>query len=106
MLENPHIITGRQVWAGVLTKGPTGCELNASYATRGSDQYKNELGNVVGKFGEEGGRGQDGCCLVHRQNDQSGKWSGFVGCSVHLLVRERKCVRSAFAFLPFLSLRL
>lgn len=33
-LENPHIVTGRQVCVGVLSNGPDGTPLNSSYNTR------------------------------------------------------------------------
>lgn len=33
-LENPHIVTGKQVIAGVLSEGPDGHQLNSSYNTR------------------------------------------------------------------------
>lgn len=33
-LENPHIVTGRQVCVGVLGQGPDGHQLNSSFNTR------------------------------------------------------------------------
>ncbi|EGD73796.1 hypothetical protein PTSG_05489 [Salpingoeca rosetta] len=49
-LENPHIISKKQVWAGVLTCGPRGHELNASYTTRSSPAYQADLGNAIVNF--------------------------------------------------------
>eukprot|EP00043_Microstomoeca_roanoka_P013105 m.128130 g.128130 ORF g.128130 m.128130 type:complete len:245 (-) comp15668_c1_seq17:2379-3113(-) len=49
-LENPHIISPTQVWAGILTHGTSGRELNASYGTRDSQEYQQELGNTIVNF--------------------------------------------------------
>jgi len=47
-LENPHVITANQIWAGVLPVGPSGRTFNSSYRTRDSPEYKQELGNAIG----------------------------------------------------------
>ncbi|OIW15857.1 hypothetical protein TanjilG_04392 [Lupinus angustifolius] len=47
-LENPHVITPSQIWAGVVTVGPSGCTFNSSYRSRDSLEYKQELGNAIG----------------------------------------------------------
>ncbi|KAK4479624.1 hypothetical protein RD792_015150 [Penstemon davidsonii] len=49
-LENPHVITGNQIWAGVVPVGPSGYSLNSSYRNRGSIEYKLELGNAIVNF--------------------------------------------------------
>ncbi|KHN32605.1 regulator of telomere elongation helicase 1 homolog [Glycine soja] len=46
-LENPHVITANQIWAGVLPVGPSGRTFNSSYRTRDSPEYKQELGNAI-----------------------------------------------------------
>ncbi|EDQ87598.1 uncharacterized protein MONBRDRAFT_27129 [Monosiga brevicollis MX1] len=50
MLENPHIITGKQVWAGVLPVGPSNARLISNYENRNLPAYKNELGNSLVNF--------------------------------------------------------
>ncbi|KAM5579000.1 regulator of telomere elongation helicase 1 [Rosa sericea] len=49
-LENPHVITPNQIWAGVVPAGPSGCSFNSSYRTRDSIEYKQELGNAIVNF--------------------------------------------------------
>ncbi|CAK7356664.1 unnamed protein product [Dovyalis caffra] len=46
-LENPHVISSNQIWAGVVPAGPSGRSLNSSYRTRDSPEYKQELGNAI-----------------------------------------------------------
>ncbi|KAJ8773449.1 hypothetical protein K2173_004279 [Erythroxylum novogranatense] len=49
-LENPHVISSNQLWAGVVPVGPSGNNLNSSYRTRDSLEYKQELGNAIVNF--------------------------------------------------------
>ncbi|KAK9100891.1 hypothetical protein Scep_024321 [Stephania cephalantha] len=49
-LENPHVISSNQVWAGVLATGPSGSPFNSSYRNRDSLEYKQELGNAIANF--------------------------------------------------------
>ncbi|VFQ89237.1 unnamed protein product [Cuscuta campestris] len=49
-LENPHVISEDQVWAGVVPVGPSGYPLNSSYRSRDSLQYKLDLGNAIVNF--------------------------------------------------------
>ncbi|XP_004302912.1 PREDICTED: regulator of telomere elongation helicase 1 homolog [Fragaria vesca subsp. vesca] len=49
-LENPHVITPNQIWAGVVPAGPSGCSFNSSYRTRDSIEYKQDLGNAIVNF--------------------------------------------------------
>ncbi|XP_012273616.1 regulator of telomere elongation helicase 1 homolog isoform X2 [Orussus abietinus] len=49
-LENPHIITGRQVCVGVLSQGPDGHPLNSSFNTRNDPKYIASLGRTVYNF--------------------------------------------------------
>jgi hypothetical protein len=49
-LENPHVITPSQIWAGVVSAGPSGCSFNSSYRNRDSLEYKQELGNAIGMY--------------------------------------------------------
>ncbi|KAI9107767.1 hypothetical protein K1719_021188 [Acacia pycnantha] len=46
-LENGHVITPNQIWAGVVPVGPSGRTFNSSYRTRDSIEYKQELGNAI-----------------------------------------------------------
>ncbi|XP_015933676.1 regulator of telomere elongation helicase 1 homolog [Arachis duranensis] len=46
-LENPHVITPNQIWAGVVPVGPSGRTFNSSYRTRDSQEYRQELGNAI-----------------------------------------------------------
>jgi len=58
-LENTHVIGPHQIWAGVVPTGPSKVVMNASYKTRGSNEYRNELGNAIGapwlRRGQRGG---------------------------------------------------
>ncbi|KAG8379928.1 hypothetical protein BUALT_Bualt07G0140700 [Buddleja alternifolia] len=49
-LENPHVISGNQIWAGVAPVGPSGYSFNSSYRSRSSIEYKLELGNAIVNF--------------------------------------------------------
>ncbi|KAL3528782.1 hypothetical protein ACH5RR_008104 [Cinchona calisaya] len=49
-LENPHVITENQIWAGVLPAGPSGFAFNSSYRSRDSLEYKQDLGNAIVNF--------------------------------------------------------
>lgn len=49
-LENPHVISDNQIWAGVVAVGPSGYTFNSSYRTRDSIEYKQELGNAIVNF--------------------------------------------------------
>ncbi|XP_027167698.1 regulator of telomere elongation helicase 1 homolog isoform X1 [Coffea eugenioides] len=49
-LENPHVITENQIWAGVVPAGPSGYAFNSSYRSRDSLEYKQELGNAIVNF--------------------------------------------------------
>ncbi len=49
-LENPHVIDKKQVWVGVVPKGPAGAVLNSSYKTRSDDGYLTDLGNSIFNF--------------------------------------------------------
>lgn len=49
-LENPHVISSNQMWAGVVPAGPSGRPFNSSYRNRDSIEYKQELGNAIGTY--------------------------------------------------------
>lgn len=49
-LQNPHVIGPNQIWAGIITKGPDGVELNSSYQNRSTPQYQSSLGNLLVNF--------------------------------------------------------
>ncbi|XP_047306284.1 regulator of telomere elongation helicase 1 homolog [Impatiens glandulifera] len=49
-LENPHVISSNQLWAGVVSTGPSGYPFNSSYRCRDSIEYKQELGNAIVNF--------------------------------------------------------
>lgn len=49
-LENPHVIDKKQVWVGVVPKGPAGAVLNSSYKMRSDDRYLTDLGNSIVNF--------------------------------------------------------
>ncbi|XP_010473004.1 PREDICTED: regulator of telomere elongation helicase 1-like [Camelina sativa] len=49
-LENPHVISSNQLWAGVVSTGPSGYVLNSSYRNRDVPEYKQELGNAIVNF--------------------------------------------------------
>ena len=46
-LQNPHVIGSNQIWAGIITKGPDGVELNSSYQKRSTAEYQNSLGTLL-----------------------------------------------------------
>ena len=46
-LQNPHVIGSNQIWAGVITKGPDGVELNSSYHKRSTLEYQKSLGSLL-----------------------------------------------------------
>ncbi|XP_076911660.1 regulator of telomere elongation helicase 1 homolog [Bidens hawaiensis] len=49
-LENPHVISDNQLWAGIVPVGPSGRPFNSSYKTRDSAEYKLGLGNSIVNF--------------------------------------------------------
>ncbi|CAI9114101.1 OLC1v1014741C1 [Oldenlandia corymbosa var. corymbosa] len=49
-LENPHVISENQIWAGVVPTGPSGYTLNSSFRSRDSLEYKQDLGNAIVNF--------------------------------------------------------
>lgn len=49
-LENPHVVSPNQVWVGVVPNGPSGGLLNSSFNNRDSLEYKQELGNAIGRW--------------------------------------------------------
>lgn len=49
-LENPHIVTGKQVCVGILSQGPDSEPLNSSYNTRNNPKYLASLGQTVYNF--------------------------------------------------------
>ncbi|KAK8503390.1 hypothetical protein V6N12_034785 [Hibiscus sabdariffa] len=49
-LENPHVISSNQIWAGVVSLGPSGRPFNSSFRNRDSPEYKQELGNAIVNF--------------------------------------------------------
>ncbi|KAL2904786.1 Regulator of telomere elongation helicase 1-like protein [Bienertia sinuspersici] len=49
-LENPHVITSSQIWAGVVPVGPSGFSFNSSYRNRDVLEYKQDLGNAIVNF--------------------------------------------------------
>ncbi|XP_059642020.1 regulator of telomere elongation helicase 1 homolog [Cornus florida] len=49
-LENPHVISANQIWAGVVPAGPSGFSFNSSYRNRDTLEYKLELGNAIVNF--------------------------------------------------------
>ncbi|XP_012267857.2 regulator of telomere elongation helicase 1 homolog isoform X2 [Athalia rosae] len=49
-LENPHIVSSRQVCVGVLSNGPDGHPLNSSYNTRNDPKYIATLGRTIYNF--------------------------------------------------------
>eukprot|EP01083_Nonionella_stella_P198039 727513_1 len=46
-LENPHVIQPSQVLVSVLSAGPTGEKLDASYKNRSNVKYQQDLGNTL-----------------------------------------------------------
>ncbi|KAK1434107.1 hypothetical protein QVD17_11025 [Tagetes erecta] len=49
-LENPHVISDNQLWAGIVPAGPSGHPFNSSYRTRDTADYKLSLGNSIVNF--------------------------------------------------------
>lgn len=49
-LENPHVVSSNQVWVGVVPTGPSGGLLNSSFKNRDCLEYKQELGNAIGRY--------------------------------------------------------
>ncbi|XP_066585710.1 regulator of telomere elongation helicase 1 homolog [Prorops nasuta] len=49
-LENPHIVTGKQICVGVLSNGPDGFLLNSSFNTRNDPRYIASLGRTIYNF--------------------------------------------------------
>ncbi|XP_011338584.1 regulator of telomere elongation helicase 1 homolog isoform X2 [Ooceraea biroi] len=49
-LENPHIVTEKQVCVGILSQGPDSHPLNSSYNTRNDPKYIRSLGRTVYNF--------------------------------------------------------
>ena len=49
-LENSHVVSARQVWAGVVPVGPKGTRLNSSYQNRDRAEYKRDLGMAIANF--------------------------------------------------------
>ena len=46
-LQNPHVIGSSQIWAGIITQGPDGVELNSSYQKRSTLEYQKSLGSLL-----------------------------------------------------------
>uniref|UniRef100_A0A8C9L7R5 Helicase ATP-binding domain-containing protein n=1 Tax=Pavo cristatus TaxID=9049 RepID=A0A8C9L7R5_PAVCR len=61
LLENPHVIDKRQLWVGIIPKGPDGAVLNSAYERRFSEDYLSSLGKTIGNegldFADINGRG-------------------------------------------------
>ncbi|XP_021848098.1 regulator of telomere elongation helicase 1 homolog isoform X2 [Spinacia oleracea] len=49
-LENPHVISSSQIWAGVVPVGPSSYSFNSSYRNRDVLEYKQDLGNAIVNF--------------------------------------------------------
>ncbi|XP_055332533.1 regulator of telomere elongation helicase 1 homolog [Paramacrobiotus metropolitanus] len=49
-LYNPHVISGSQVWVGVISKGPDGIQWNSQFKNRDSVDYKRSLGRGILNF--------------------------------------------------------
>ncbi|CAB3360227.1 Hypothetical predicted protein [Cloeon dipterum] len=49
-LENGHVVTGDQVFVGVVSTGPDGTSLNSSYNTRNDPKYISALGRTIVNF--------------------------------------------------------
>lgn len=47
VLENPHVISDKQIWVGAVSVGPGGQQLNSSFADRDSREYKDDLGAAI-----------------------------------------------------------
>ncbi|XP_015152087.2 regulator of telomere elongation helicase 1 isoform X3 [Gallus gallus] len=50
LLENPHVIDKRQLWVGIIPKGPDGTVLNSAYERRFSEDYLSSLGKTIGNL--------------------------------------------------------
>uniref|UniRef100_A0A803Y4Q7 Regulator of telomere elongation helicase 1 n=1 Tax=Meleagris gallopavo TaxID=9103 RepID=A0A803Y4Q7_MELGA len=50
LLENPHVIDKRQLWVGIIPKGPDGTVLNSTYERRFSEDYLSSLGKTIGNL--------------------------------------------------------
>ncbi|OXB78505.1 UNVERIFIED_CONTAM: hypothetical protein H355_007535 [Colinus virginianus] len=50
LLENPHVIDKRQLWVGIIPKGPDGAVLNSTYERRFSEDYLSSLGKTIGNL--------------------------------------------------------
>uniref|UniRef100_A0A669P2W9 Regulator of telomere elongation helicase 1 n=1 Tax=Phasianus colchicus TaxID=9054 RepID=A0A669P2W9_PHACC len=50
LLENPHVIDKRQLWVGIIPKGPDGAVLNSTYERRFSENYLSSLGKTIGNL--------------------------------------------------------
>ncbi|KJE91589.1 DEAH helicase isoform 6, variant [Capsaspora owczarzaki ATCC 30864] len=46
-LENPHVISKSQLWCGVVSTGPSNCNLNSSFKTRSDESYLTDLGSAI-----------------------------------------------------------
>ncbi|CAI5461936.1 unnamed protein product [Closterium sp. Yama58-4] len=46
-LENSHVISQEQVWAGVLPVGPSGVALNSGFKTRSQHDYLHDMGSAI-----------------------------------------------------------
>ncbi|CAI7927023.1 unnamed protein product, partial [Closterium sp. NIES-54] len=46
-LENRHVISQEQVWAGVLPVGPSGVALNSGFKTRSQHDYLQDMGSAI-----------------------------------------------------------
>ncbi|GJP76006.1 hypothetical protein CLOP_g6403 [Closterium sp. NIES-67] len=46
-LENAHVISQEQVWAGVLPVGPSGVALNSGFKTRSQHDYLHDMGSAI-----------------------------------------------------------
>lgn len=44
------MVSRSQVWVGVVSRGPSGFPFNSSYRNRDSVDYKQELGNAIGRW--------------------------------------------------------
>ncbi|KAK2492595.1 hypothetical protein MC885_008183 [Smutsia gigantea] len=49
-LENPHVISGHQIWAGIIPKGPDGAQLSSAFDKRFSDACLSSLGKALGNI--------------------------------------------------------
>lgn len=46
-LENPHVVTNKQICVKILGTGPDGVLLNSGYQNRNNDKYINSLGMAI-----------------------------------------------------------